>query len=99
MLIDVNNDSLNLLLNFAFIMIICLGIISVMPWRLKEGMNRWTLSLPLFAIGAYILYEYTMPSNWDIRLDLLLLWPALLISIVMGVIRGIVVWRHKSKNK
>jgi hypothetical protein len=98
MLIDVNNYTLNLILNFAFMLIICLGIISVIPWRLKSGSNRWTLSLPFLAIGTYIVYEYTMPGNWDIRLDLLVIWPVLLISIVMGVIRGIVVWRYKSKN-
>ena len=99
MLIDVHDDGLNLILNISFVLMVLIGIVSVIPWPLRAGKNRWTLSLPLLAVGIYLIYEYAMPANWDIRLDLLLIWPGLLITMVLGLIRCIVVWRYRSRNQ
>lgn len=95
MIIDVGNSSLNLLLNFTLIIILCIGLISIIPWRLKAGKNSWTVWLPVLSVMAYIIYESSMPSNWDIRLDLLVIWPVLLITIALGLIRYIVIRRNK----
>jgi len=94
MIINVNDPSLNLILNSCFYLILGLGFVSLFPWRLKYGENKWTLALPVLAIVAYLKYEFTMPNNWNIRMDLFLLWPVMLLIIVLGLIRGITIWHH-----
>ena len=97
MVIDVNDVSLNIILNTSFFLILGLGVVSLVPWRLKNGKNRWTLTLPAFAVGIYMLYEFSMPNNWDIRLDLVFLWPVMFIILFSGLIRAVLVWRHSRK--
>jgi len=97
-MIDVQDASLNVILNSCLFLILSLSVVSLVPWKLKSGENRWTLALPILAILAYLVYEFTMPSNWDIRLDLILLWPALTITIILGIIRGVLIWRHVRKE-
>jgi hypothetical protein len=96
---NVNDPGLNLILNACLILIIILSIISLIPWKLKSGKNRWTLALPVLGILTYLVYESTMPSNWNIRMDLVLLMPPLAVIIFLGLIRGLLIWRHTRKNK
>lgn len=86
MLLDVGEPARNLLLNACFYGIVVVTLLSLIPWRLKAGGNRWTLYLPVAALALYVTYEATMPPNWDIRLDLFLLAPmGLLIVLAWGV--------------
>ena len=94
MIINVNDPSLNPILNTCFYLILGLGLVSLLPWRLKYGKNKWTLALPVLTIVVYLKYEFTMPNNWNIRTDLFLLWPVMLLVIVLGLIRGITIWHH-----
>jgi hypothetical protein len=98
MMIDVNDSNLNVILNACFFLILSLSVVSLIPWKLKSGGNRWTLALPILAILTYLLYEVTMPNNWDIRMDLILLWPALALIIFLGIVRGVLIWRHAHKE-
>jgi hypothetical protein len=66
MIINVNDPSLNQILNICFYLILGFGLVSCIPWSLKYGKNRWTLALPIVAIVVYMIYELTMPNNWDI---------------------------------
>lgn len=99
MIIDVHDAALNQILNACFFLILGLGLISIIPWRLKTGRNRWTLMLPILAVLAYLAYEIAMPRNWDIRVDLLLLWPVLALILLLGLVRGILIWRHHSRSR
>lgn len=96
-MIDVRDAELNLILNVCFFLILGLGLVSRFPWGLKSGRNRWTLALPFLAIAAYVVYEFAMPNNWDIRIDLLLLWPILGMIILAGVIRAFLIRRHNTR--
>ena len=96
-MIDVQDPSLNLILNVCFLVILGLGLVSIVPWTLKLGGNRWTLLLPFLAIATYVVYEFTMPNNWDIRVDLLLLWPILTLILLLGIVRAFIVWRHSAR--
>jgi MFS superfamily sulfate permease-like transporter len=98
MMIDVQDSFLNAILNSCLLFILILSVVSLIPWKLKSEKNRWTLALPILGILAYLLYEFTMPNNWDIRLDLVFLWPALAVIIFLGVIRGVLIWRHVRKE-
>jgi len=87
MLVDVGDSARNLILNACFYGIALVALLSLVPWRLKHGRNRWSLYLPLLAIILYIFYEAAMPSNWDIRIDLLLLGPMGVVVILAWVVR------------
>jgi len=51
------------------------------------------LSIPL-AFGAYAVYERLMSPYYDIRIDLLLIWPALIASVVVPLAASF--WRRRS---
>ncbi len=86
MLIDVKAPDLNLILDGCFYGLAVLAALSVVPWRLRERRNRWTLWLPAAALALYLAYETTMPARWDIRLDLLLIFPLLLIVVLAWLV-------------
>ena len=98
-MIDVQDPALNLVLNVCFFVILGLGLVSLVPWGLKSGGNRWTLLLPILAIAVYAVYEFAMPNNWDIRVDLLLLWPVLVLILLLGMVRALIVWRHSGRAR
>lgn len=86
MLLDVGEPARNLVLNACFYGIVLVMLLSLVPWRLKGGRNRWSLYLPLAAIVLYVIYEVTMPSSWDIRLDLfLIIAMGLVIMLAWGI--------------
>ena len=98
-MIDVQDSSLNIILNSCLFFILILSIVSIIPWKLKSRKNRWTLALPILGILTYLVYEVTMPSNWNIRMDLVLLVPPLAVIIFLGIIRGVLIWRHVRKER
>lgn len=98
-MIDVQDSSLNLILNICFFLILGLGLVSIVPWKLRAGKNRWTLVLPILAIVLYLVYELTMPNNWDIRLDLIILWPILALIILLTVVRVLLIWRYSARSR
>jgi|SRR5215203_1954378 len=53
---------------------------------------RW-LSIPV-AFGAYAVYERLMSPAYDIRIDLLFIWPALLASVLVPLAASF--WRRRS---
>lgn len=87
MLVDVGDPARNLILNACFYGIALVTLLSLVPWRLKHGRNRWSHYLPVPAIALYVIYETAMPSNWDIRLDLFLLAAMGLVIILAWGIR------------
>lgn len=96
MMIDVQDPFLNPVLNFCLYLILGLGLISLIPWKLKSGKNRWTLILPILAVLCYLVYELTMPDNWDIRMDLVLIWPVLFLIFLASIIRGALIWYYNA---
>ena len=87
MLLDVGDPGRNLILNACFYGIGLVTLLSLVPWPLKNHRNRWCLYLPIAAIALYVGYEAAMPSNWDIRLDLLLLAPMGLVILIAWSVR------------
>jgi len=98
MLINIHDPLLNLVLNSCMYIIFVITLISLVPWRLKSGKNRWTLLLPAVAILVYLVYEITMPDNWDIRMDLVLIWPTLALIMLAGIIRVILIWHDNPES-
>ena len=87
MLIDVQDDAANQILNGCLLGIVLITLLSVIPWRLRDGRNRWTHLLPLMALTLYVVYEITMPARMNIRLDLILVLPLITINLVAWLIR------------
>jgi len=90
MLLDVGDPGRNLILNACFYGIVLVTLLSLVPWRLRDRRNRWSLYLPVAAIALYVAYEAAMPSNWDIRVDLLLLAPMGVTILLAWAVRLIV---------
>ena len=90
MLLDVGDPGRNLILNVCFYGIVLVTLLSLVPWRLRDGRNRWSLYLPIAAIVLYVIYEAAMLSNWDIRVDLLLLAPMGVTIMLAWAVRLIV---------
>ncbi len=72
-----------------------LAALPAVPWRLRERRNRWTLWLPAAALALYLAYEFTMPARWDIRLDLLLIFPLLPIVVLAWLVRLVLLRRGR----
>lgn len=98
MIIDIQDPILNLVLNFCLWFLLVLALISLIPWRLKHGKNRWTLMLPVMSILIYMGYELLMPDNWNIRMDLILIWPVLTLIILLGLVRFILIRFYNSRS-
>ena len=99
MIIDIQDPFLNLILNFCLWIFLVVALISLIPWRLKDGKNRWTLMLPVISILVYIAYEFLMPDNWDIRMDLVLIWPVLAFIFLSCLIRIILIRHYNTRSR
>ncbi len=62
-----------------------LTILSFVPTRVKIDGNTWFHYLPLLSIPLYAWYEWTMPGSIDIRVDLLFVYPMLLICVASSL--------------
>ncbi len=83
MLINVRDADFNSLLNACFFGLVLVAIASCIPGPRR----RWTLWLPVLAIGIYVVCEWAMPVRYDIRLDLVLIMPLVLITIGACLVR------------
>lgn len=90
MLIDVGDSTANLVLNVCLGALVLVAVLSLLPLGKKAW--PWQRWLPVVALLTYALYERTMPANWDIRLDLVLITPIMLIVLVAWLWR--LVRRH-----
>ena len=95
--IDVQDPGLNLILNACLLGLAALALLSLVPWRLREGRNRWTLWLPLGAVAIYAAYEIVLPARWDIRLDLVLIAPLLLVILGAWLVRLVILRLRRPK--
>lgn len=77
MLIDVGEPGRNLVLNACFYLSGLMFAVALVPWRWMgaAGLSRLLRWLPLPSAVLAVVYEVTMPSRFDIRVDLLLLLP------------------------
>jgi len=62
-------------------------VVSIIPWRLQGGRNRWTHLLPWLALALYFAYESAMPARMNIRLDLVVISPLTGLVILAWLIR------------
>jgi hypothetical protein len=94
---DVGDPVLNAALTLCFGAIALLTIATVIPWRVVGALRmnrvlRWAV-VPLCAL--VVLYEWLMPSRFDIRVDLLLLLPMYGVVVMTSVFRW---WSEKSSR-
>lgn len=94
MIVDIGDPLRNLILNACLYGIAVISVVSLVPWPIGGGRNRWTLYLPLVGIGLYLAYEVTMPPNWDIRLDLLLILAMGAVIVLSWLVRLLIMRRH-----
>ena len=60
-----------------FVVIVLSPVLAALP------RHRWLA--PAVGIAAYIAYETLMSNAYDIRIDLLVLWPALIVSVAAAL--------------
>ena len=80
----------------AIVVLVC-ALIVLVPWGRKSAFARIATHLPLLALPTYAVYEWLMPSNFDIRIDLLVLWPALAICLLGWIVK--MLWRRRAPTQ
>jgi len=74
--------------------------VSLIPWKSfgAHRVSRLFRWLPIPVIGLAIIYEWAMPSRFDIRVDLFLLLPAYAVVIISSLVRWLG-WRHAIQSR
>ena len=62
------------------------GIISLLPIKARSC-KSWLLYAFMPTLMFYLLYELTMPKGMNIRADLVLIWPFLIIVAATTIVR------------
>lgn len=66
-----------------WIMAAILLVTVVYPWRPEwRGARRW-VHLPVLLLPLWLIYEIAMPPEMNIRVDLLLIMPGILLALVI----------------
>ncbi len=68
-------------------LILVLAIVALIPWGRATALRRALGWLPALTLPVYGWYEYLMPDRFDIRIDLLLIWPLVIIAFIGFLIR------------
>lgn len=84
------------LLTLLFWSICGLGLIAVLPLR-KEKNGKWHL-FPLISLFLFILYEALMPNKYNIRADLLILVPVVLICLISPIIKIFIIAKRNKQQ-
>lgn len=98
---------MNIANHFAFVLfwiIIIFALISAIPVNLKKKFYSYSLYYPFIALFLYLVYEkmvsIAMPiDNVPIRIDLFLIWPALLFILLSSIVRwAICIYKNKQQK-
>ena len=73
---------------FWTMMLISVSVL-IYPWSFRRRLSRVLAHLPLCLLLLYVLYEYLMPVEMNIRIDLLLLYP---IFVITGLVYAAKLW-------
>lgn len=84
LLYGTGDETTDLQLTVLAILILACAVISLFPWR-KLRRAGWVSHVPLLAFPAYAALEHIMPARYDIRIDLLVLWPLLVLIALVWV--------------
>ncbi len=83
---------------YSGVLIVCLSSITIFyPWRFDRKFSQIFIHLPLLNIILYTFYEIMMPETINIRADILYLWPMLLISFIIYIIKLVKIRKYKQK--
>ncbi len=96
MMFAVGSDAVNTQLTWLAGAIVVLAFISIVQWGQERRPGRMLTNLPLAALPLYVIYEWAMPNSFDIRVDLLVVWPALGFIIFMWLKKTGRLERNKS---
>lgn len=83
-----------LLAGLALVIVTC-AVVALIPWGRRRALTRFMTHLPLAAVPAYGAYEWLMPNRFDIRIDLLVLWPALGACVLFWLLKVVLGRRRK----
>ena len=67
------------------------------PWSPSWPGAKWLVHLPLLQLPLWFLYENAMPRDMNIRVDLLLIFPGMLIAALVYVSK--IAWLLFIKNQ
>jgi peptidoglycan/LPS O-acetylase OafA/YrhL len=80
---DTIADTLALILFWTIIAFTLLSIFY--PWKKRNPKAKVSIHLPAFVFPLFIAYEYFLPAKYNIRVDLLILMPVLLIALLIYI--------------
>lgn len=80
------------------VMLIVAGVTLVYPWHPRWSASGWLVHLPLLLLPLWARYEATIPSGMNIRVDLLVIVPGLLLCLVLYALRLIFFARLRNQR-
>jgi len=87
MLFNFEHTIANIVTNSIFYVYLIFVVLLLFPLKSKIGNYNWTRYIPIVSIIFYIIYESVIPTRWDIRFDLVFIWPLLIIILTLGTFR------------
>ena len=82
-----------ILLTAQFFLMLAIAIASLFFWNARSRMFRVNLYLPLALLVLYVLYEFQVPPEANIRIDLLVLYPLLTLAFLGCCLRLYLGWK------
>ncbi len=93
----------DLLISVSFLFIMLIGVVTLLPSKLFLGkrafFHKTAIRSPALLLGLYAIYECAMSPEYDIRIDLLFLYPWLYVTVTVGFIRWFLHMRHSGRFK
>jgi hypothetical protein len=69
------------------------------PWRMKSRFSRIFIHLPLLVLVLLVTYEWVMPAEMNIRVDLLVLLPVFWLAFICYLVRLMLIKTRRTREK
>ena len=84
-----------IVLGLSIMAVVVLSLI--FPWSFRTRVSRQLAHLPLLLFILYPAYELTIPTDTDIRVDLLFMWPAFALVGICYAIKLLILSRSSAQ--
>jgi hypothetical protein len=82
--------------DILFWVVVVVSIVNILtPWNLRTRMARYLVLASVVDLLLYLVYEFLMPIEMNIRVDLFILHPLLGLSVFVSLWRVVIISRGR----